>query len=166
MYLTINSKKWCVRRSPSAFIPRNGKDDVRIMVEGTWGERHEDNKLYHSCCVRQAENGEIIRQYETVPPIFTVAWLRENGFVDSSADMVEYVDLTHPLEEIPMGTKMFLHELPAGIVRPCGETIHGQVTFLEPITRPDGTHDPFFAKVVLPNGKIDSVHYTRLCKFS
>jgi len=88
MIVDVDGRKYYIRRGPSAFTSRNGKQDVTVSVIGNWGARAADNKLYRGCATFAAESGEIIREYEKIPAQFSVDWLRDNGFINKDKETV------------------------------------------------------------------------------
>ncbi len=83
MYTELNGNKWWVNRSQSCFTFRNGKQDVSIYKQSCWGRRQPDGKLYKCCLRLAAEDGSVIRNYETVPSELNVDWLKQAGFIDA-----------------------------------------------------------------------------------
>jgi hypothetical protein len=60
--------KFLLTFSGSIFTYRNGKFDVRIQKQDTWGgRRKEDGKLYTSSICMAAESGETLSHYNFVP---------------------------------------------------------------------------------------------------
>lgn len=85
MKIQAHGKDWQIRRKPSVFVSRSGKDDVRIWVESDHGARFSDGKRYSSVQVLAAESGEFIRNYGAIPEQITPNFLRQNGFLDQPA---------------------------------------------------------------------------------
>jgi len=82
LYFEYEREAWWVGRAPSPNMSRLGHDDVMVCRRGSWGMRHPDGNLYR-CCVRYAaESGAVLREFEWIPPIVTVEWLRDKGFID------------------------------------------------------------------------------------
>lgn len=82
MYFESNGAKWLIKRGPSVFVSRSGKEDVKIFKQAEWGSRESDGKLYNCRRILAAEDGSMVRDYEAVPNEITVEWLRQAGFID------------------------------------------------------------------------------------
>lgn len=84
MYIDHNGSRWWINRAPSCFTSRKGKEDVSVYKKSAWGRRQPDGFLYKCCLRLSAEDGALVRDYESVPSHITVEWLRQNGFIDGS----------------------------------------------------------------------------------
>lgn len=81
MYIENNGDTWLILKEKSVFVSRKGKSDVSIYKKSCWGRRQIDGLLY-KCCVRFAsEDGSVVRDYEAIPSIITVEFLKDKGFV-------------------------------------------------------------------------------------
>ena len=61
-----NGRNWIVRKGPSIFTSRKGKEDVRILRQNSdWGGMEFDGKRYTTAMVFDAENNQIIKS-ETI----------------------------------------------------------------------------------------------------
>jgi len=77
-----NGRNWIVRKGPSIFASRKGKEDVRILRQNSdWGGMEFDGKRYTTAMVFDAENAEVIRNYEVLPDEITIPLLRQWGFI-------------------------------------------------------------------------------------
>lgn len=62
------SGKFIIVFAGSIFTNRNGKFDVHVEKEDTWGgRRKEDGKLYTTSIRMAAESGEVLSHYDYVP---------------------------------------------------------------------------------------------------
>jgi len=82
MYFEHNGAKWLIKRGPSCYVSRVGKEDVYVEKAGDRGGRGSDGRLYRCCRKFAAESGEVLRDHESTPPHITVDWLRQAGFID------------------------------------------------------------------------------------
>jgi len=81
-FVTIGKSKFMIRKGNSIFVTRNGKQDISICVKGSYGGRAGEGEyygLYSLARIMDAETGEIIRDYEFVPPELTFKKVLEMG---------------------------------------------------------------------------------------
>jgi len=84
MFVTIGNLDYMVCEHDSFFSSRQGKRDASIRVRGQWGGRYgigQHQGLYRTIRIVDAETGELIRDYETVPDDLSVDALRRLGYV-------------------------------------------------------------------------------------
>ena len=81
MRIELDGNLYWIIKAPSCFISRKGKDDVSIYKCGSWGRRQPDGKLYRCCLKLDAEDGNVVRNYESIPQQVTVEWLKQVGFI-------------------------------------------------------------------------------------
>lgn len=86
MKAEINRVFWHIRRGPSIFVERNGKEDVFIRQEvkstANGGVRYEDGKLYRLARIVAADTGETLRDYCQIPEELGNDKLRDLGFLE------------------------------------------------------------------------------------
>lgn len=75
-------RSWIVKKAPSIYMSRNGKHDVTILKNGTWGSRENDGKLYNSQTKFSSEDGAVIFNYGAIPSFINIEWLKQNNFVE------------------------------------------------------------------------------------
>lgn len=77
-----DGRNWIVRKSPSIFTSRKGREDVRVLCQNPeWGGREADGRCYVTAAAFDAETSEIIRNYEPLPAEITVSLLQQWGFL-------------------------------------------------------------------------------------
>lgn len=102
MFVPTAKTVYVVKRVPSIFTNRSGKEDCYISKQcKTHGARESDGKLY-SCVARiAAESGEFIRSHEPLPAEITLPLLHQWGFVSSVSNPVP---LRTTKDKQPQGT--------------------------------------------------------------
>jgi hypothetical protein len=82
MYIEHSDKHRWINRSPSCFVSRASKDDVSVYKRSAWGRRQPDGKLYKCCLRLAAEDGTVVRDYESIP-LHIMECLKQAGFIDA-----------------------------------------------------------------------------------
>lgn len=82
-YVDHNGNRFLINKEQSCFVSRTGKYDISIYRRSSWGRRQPDGKLYKCCMRLAAEDGSLLRHYESIPPHITVEWLKQEGFIDA-----------------------------------------------------------------------------------
>lgn len=85
--LETGEDKYIIRRGPSIFTPRNGKQDCVIRKRnnapyGAHGAREADGKLYNIVKILACESGAILRDYENLPMQINSDFLKAQGYLD------------------------------------------------------------------------------------
>jgi len=70
LFLTLNGLDYMVSEGNSIFCSRQGKSDINVYVRGSWGGLYGEGKrrgYYRTIRICDAQTGEVIRDYESVP---------------------------------------------------------------------------------------------------
>lgn len=82
MYINTINGEYLIKKQPSIFMSRAGKNDCLILKQcETHGIRENNNKLYTIIAIIESETGEYIRDYEMFPPEITLLLLQQWGFI-------------------------------------------------------------------------------------
>ena len=84
-FVTIAGIDYMVAKADSIFSSRIGRQDICIRVRGRFGGRYGESKYngyYRTARIIDAENMEIVRDYEKVPVELNCDVLRELGFLN------------------------------------------------------------------------------------
>ena len=83
MRVELDGNHYWIIKAPSCFTSRKGKEDVSVYKRGSWGRRQPDGKLYRCCLRLDAESGNLVRVYESIPQQINVGWLKQVGFIST-----------------------------------------------------------------------------------
>lgn len=86
-FVEFGKDKYLIRRGPSIFTSRNGKQDCVIKKRnnatyGAHGAREDDGKLYNIVKIIACESGELLRDHEEIPADISTDFLKDQGYID------------------------------------------------------------------------------------